>query len=44
MNQIYIPEWYQPWYHELGNICENQQTKERYLIIEETLDELLNRK
>jgi hypothetical protein len=34
---IYIPEWYRVWYYELGDIIENQQTGEQYLIIEESI-------
>lgn len=37
---VYVPEWYGVWYHEFGGVMENQQTKERYLIVESSLEDI----
>lgn len=39
---IYIPEWYGVWFHEFGSVMENHQTKERYLIVDSTIEDILN--
>lgn len=38
---VYVPEHYGAWYYEFGNVMENQQTKERYLIIDSTIEDIL---
>lgn len=42
MKHIDIPVHYGAWYYSCGNIIENQQTNERYLIIESTLEDMAN--
>ena len=39
---VYVPEWYGIWCHGFGRIWENQQTKERYLVVESTIEDMLN--
>jgi len=39
---VYVPEHYRVWCYEYERIMENQQTKERYLIIESTIGDMLN--
>lgn len=39
---VYVPEWYGIWCHEFGRVWENQQTKERYLVVESTIEDMLN--
>ena len=39
---VYVPEWYGIWCYELGDVWENQQTKERYLVVESTIEDMLN--
>jgi hypothetical protein len=39
-NNIYIPTYYRVWYHEYGTVMENQQTKEKYRIVESSIEDL----
>ena len=39
---IYVRDWDRPWMHERGNVMENQETGERYRIIESSIEDLLN--
>ena len=32
-----VRDWDDVWYHEYGDVMENQQTKERYLILYDSL-------
>lgn len=34
---VYVPEFQGIWWHEYGDVAENQQTGERYLWLEEPL-------
>lgn len=39
---VYVSTHYGIWYYECGNVWENPQTKERYRIIESSIEDMLN--
>lgn len=39
---VYVQDWYRVWYHKYGDVIENKTSKERYLIIESTIEDILN--
>lgn len=39
---VYVRDLDRPWMHEYGNVMENQQTHEKYRIIESSIDDMLN--
>lgn len=34
---VYVPDRYRAWFHECGDVIENQQTGEWYIIVEDEL-------
>jgi hypothetical protein len=39
---VYVPTHYSIWCYEYGAVWENQQTKERYRVIESSIKDMLN--